>query len=153
MSGRKMVKVEDVSRKIILRKAAPNARLDEQGQEKLDPVPHSVAMNLSSPPSIDQRISTILRLSEIRRNPNYGMDNDDENDFDVGDEIPTLDFERRHEALEAAREALELAEKEVQEAEEEAKEKRRQAYIKKMQQIKAKKVDAEIVEDAGPKDD
>lgn len=151
--SRKMVKVEDVTRKIILRKKAPNSQLDEKGQEVLDPVPHSVAMDLASPPTIDQRIATIMRLSEIRRRPNYGMDNDDDSDFDVGDEIPLYSFEAQHEALEQAKAALELAEKEVQAAEEEAKEKRREAYLKKMQQIKAKKVDAEVVENAGPKDE
>lgn len=142
-------------KEVILRKAVANSRLNTAGQEVIDSVPFAVAMGIKPSKSMEQRIAEILRDREIKANPEWGMDNDDDNDFEVPDEMPLYEFERRHEALEAAKAEVEAAKKELDEAQKEAQQKRAEAYKDWLASKKARKVEATVIpdEDTGSKDD
>lgn len=103
-------------------------RLDEQGLEKLDPVPFAIAANLGTTQTIDDRIREIMRRSYVKANPDLGLDSDDPDDFgsDTSEAVdPMYEFERRHAQVEDAQQALDEANAELAAAKRAYQEKRK----------------------------
>lgn len=126
-------------------------RLDENGSEVLDPVPHAITMDLPVRVTDEERIRAILRQDFIKKNPDFGLDSDDSSDFGPESNDPMYEFERRHEALMKRREELKKlqddVEREQNRVEEETKAARRKAYLEAQ---KAQKGEPEPEPSEGP---
>lgn len=128
-------------------------RLDETGAESLDPVPHAVTIGVRPQPSMDERIRQMLRQNYIEQNPDFGLESDDDEDFNETPNDPMYDFEKRYEEIEELRSEMARHEAELEAAKEEYKAKRKAAAKPNTDEPKPQpKKDAKAEKD-GPKDD
>lgn len=114
-----------------LKRKLETKRLDAAGAEFLDPVPHATTLGVKPGPTMDERIRSMMRNDYFARNPNAGLESDDDNDFEVPEHDPMYEFERRYEELEHLKADYEAATKEIEDAKADYKKRRRDEALKK----------------------
>lgn len=88
-----------------------NSRLNDRGEEVLDPIPFAATLPIkSNQKTLEERIASMMREEQLRRQPDLGMDNDDEGDFDTGDEDQIYPFEKKFDQVQAAKSNLDRLE-------------------------------------------
>lgn len=115
-------------------------RLTSDGSEKMDPVPHAVTLGVETGPTTEDRIRTILRTEFFKKNPDFGLDSGDPDDFGPEANDPLYEFEKRHEILmerqRELKEAQDEVDREQKRVDEDLKEKRRKAYLQEQESLK-----------------
>lgn len=110
-------------------------KLDGDGSEKTDPVPLATTLGITPTPTLDDRVRAILRQDFFKKNPDYGLDSEDPDDFGDGDQDPMYVFERKHERLMEMKREMENAKKEYEEAQKE-----KQKYMRERRKLKRRGV-------------
>lgn len=124
MFTRKSKKDETVKEKqlvvrgrVVAERDLETATLAGDGSEKCDPISNAERLGIQPSPTLDDRVKAIMRQDFFKRNPDYGLNSENKDDFgDDESDGPMYEFERKHERLEKLRREQDEAQKEYDEA-------------------------------------